>query len=132
MTQQYHTGGEGIALLDGIDFNITDANMNVQTDLAETTNTSDYNPTERVVYKNQITAARQGTGNITFGFDSNNLPWTHLKNPDGVPCVINFASSGATFTGSIDLESFDVRKNGMTGKVEVSCSYRTKSIFTFT
>lgn len=130
MPQQYHTGGEGIALLDGVDYNVTDADATVNQTHAETTNTSDYVAADRAVYKNQILAGRQATGTLKFGFDSNNVPWDALNNPAGVPVVINFASTGATLTGSVDFSNYAVNKNGMEGKVEVSCSYMTKGPYT--
>jgi hypothetical protein len=127
--QDYYVGGNGVGMLNGTDYNITDCNMTVTTDLAEITNTSHYDPTDKVTYKDQIVASRQGSGTINFHFDGNNPPLADLHDPAGMTTIIHFAANKLVYNGAIDLENYAVAKNGMGGVVGFNCSFRTKGKF---
>ena len=129
MPQDYYVGGNGVGMLNGTDYNITDCNMTVTTDLADITNTSHYDATDKVTYKDQIVAARQGSGTITFHFDGNNPPFADLHDPAGMTTLLHFAANKAVFDGSIDLENYAINKNGVSGVVGFTCSFRTKGKF---
>jgi len=75
---EYHSGGEGIVLLDASDFCVNDASLTISVTDVPTTTTCDFDTVSGFLYANRVGVTRSAEGTLKYFWDATNPPLSLL------------------------------------------------------
>lgn len=124
-------GGEGKALIGGVDMEVSSFSITPSTDKQDISCTSDYDPIDQVVYKTSVVTGRMVTIEITWWLDRNNYPTDTFKEGDRKSCVFTVFGS-RTYSGTFECTSLAIKVDDVKGVTQCTASFESQGKYTVT
>jgi hypothetical protein len=132
MAQEPHSGLEGKVVAGGVDWNVHSWDGSESDVEQEYTNTSHFDPTEKIAYEAWHSVKRRFEGTFNFTYDSNNEPMPTLRAGNKVPATFT-KTSGKTFNFPlIKIKELRITNGDRDGLFMVTVSFRNDGKYTFT
>jgi len=124
MAREVAIGGEALCVINGVDYEIDDANLNNDETDIDITCTSSFEPVERVTWGEDLTTGRRLTGDVSFKCDRNNFVFDNLTPGHEYTMILTFFS-GKTVTGVFKV-NWGWKMGGITGAQSIAMTIKSQ------
>jgi hypothetical protein len=131
MPQTYHSGGQAIVKIGGVDYNANNVEFTEETNENDTTTTADWDAGEQMLYHNRQGTKRKADGTADLLWDSLNQPIPALRAGVVAAMTVDFPNGKKANFPSILIKSTPIKSGGMDNLYSVQISWGNKGKYTW-
>lgn len=129
MAREIIIGGEGQALLNNWDVEVSDVDINEDVAEEEITCTADWDEAKQKLFRRDVTTGYQLSGTMTAHLDNQNYPPDNVESGKIYPLTIRLKSGRLVTMAEAKIGGLGLRPGGVVGAWSVTIPFKSQGVY---